>query len=140
MVDDSDDSMRILRSLDEGTGWEQSGDLLAANDPDDDENGGVAVVSGPHLHPIDGGAAEEVDDGLARPANSAEITATVRDMALHGEVEDLLVIVNTPDGEQLLFTTLNRNDHIIGMLSVATMNWHSSQIASLNFYDGEEEG
>lgn len=134
---DESNEMRILRQLDEGTEWESDGDLLAANDPDDDEDGGVAVVSRPHLHPLDGGAEAEVDDSMDRPANPAEITSTVRDMALNGQVEDLLVIVNTPDGEQLLFTTLNRNDHIIGMLSVATMNWHSSQIAAINF--GKEE-
>ena len=132
---DESNEMRILRELDEGTQWESNGDLLAANDPDED--GGVAMLPRPHLHPLDGGAEAEVDDSMDRPANAAEITRTVRDMALNGAVEDLLVIVNTPDGEQLLFTTLNRNDHIIGMLSVATMNWHSSQIAAINF--GEEE-
>lgn len=136
MVNDSGDSLRILRSLDEGTAWESNGDLLAANDPTDDEDGGVAVVSGPHLYPIDGGAEAEVSS-LDRPANGDEILGTVRDMFDNGRVEDLLVIVNTPEGEQLLFTTLDRNDHIIGMLSVATMNWHSSQIAAINF--GEED-
>lgn len=140
MVNDSDDSMRILRSLDEGTGWVESGDLLAANDPDpgDEEDDGMAGVSTiPHLHPIDGGAVAEVDDSMERPATATEIVGTVRDMVLHGEVEDLLVVINIPNGEQVLFTTLNRNDHIIGMLSVATMNWHSSQIGAINF--GEEE-
>lgn len=135
-----EDNLRILRELDEGTGWVESGDLLRVNDPTDDEDDGMAgVPTIPHLHPVDGGATATVDDSMDRPATATEISSTLRDMVLHGEVEDLLVIMNTPDGEQLLLTTLNRNDHIIGMLSVATMNWHSSQIASLNFYEGEEE-
>lgn len=134
------DKVRILRELDEGTEWESNGDLLAANDPtgDDDEDGGVATLSRPHLHPLDGGAEADVDS-MERPANASEITNTVRDMVLNGRVEDLLVVINTPEGEQILLTTLNRNDHIIGMLSVATMNWHSSQIASLNWYGEEGE-
>jgi hypothetical protein len=131
------DSVRILQELEEATGWVDSGDLLAANDPGEDD-GLAGVPSRPHLHPIDGGAVAEVDDSLERDANPSEILSTVRDMSLNGAVEDMIVIVNTPDGEQLLFTTLGRNDHIIGMLSVATLNWHSSQIAASNFY--EEEG
>ena len=73
------------------------------------------------------------------PPTVADIVSTVKDMGINGVIEDLLVVVNTKDGEQHLMTTLNRNDHIIGMLTVATLNWHSAQIASLNFYD-EEEG
>lgn len=132
------DALRALQGLDEGTEWESDGDMLSVNDPDDD--GGLAAVpSRPHLHPIDGGGVAEVDDSMERAANPTEISSTLRDMILNGDVEDLMVIVNTPNGEQILLTTLNRNDHIIGMLAVATMNWHSSQIAASNFYDEDEE-
>ena len=65
-----DESLRILRALDEGTGWSDDGDMLSANDPgpEDEDDGGLATVpSRPHLHPIDGGTSDELDsmDGTA---------------------------------------------------------------------------
>ena len=135
---DESDEMRLLRELDEGAEWELEGDLLAANDrpetgPEEDD-GMAGVPAVPHLYPIDGGA----EEGLDAPETTTNIINTLKDMVRNGAVEDLLVIVNTPDGEQLLMTTLERNDHIIGMLSVATMNWHSSQIAMQNYLEEEE--
>lgn len=134
---DESEEMRVLRELDEGTRWEQSGDVLSANDGNEDTDDGVAGVSTvlpfrPKTEPPKG-------VGLDSPETVENIVNTVADMDKNGVVEDVCVIVNTKDGSQHLMTTLDRNDHIIGMLSVATMNWHSSQIASLNFYEDEEE-
>lgn len=98
----------------------------------------AGVLAFPHLHPIDGGKEAEVDS-LDRGPTPEEILQTATDMVHNGVVEDLLIIINTPDGDQHLMSTLGRNDHIIGMITVALLNWHSSQIASLNYYD-EEEG
>jgi hypothetical protein len=134
---DESEEMRVLRELDEGTRWEQSGDMLSANDGEANSDDGLAGMSTvipfrPKTEPPKG-------VGLDSPETVENILNTVRDMEKNGVVEDVLVVVNTKDGTQLLMTTLERNDHIIGMLSVATMNWHSSQIASLNFYEEEED-
>jgi hypothetical protein len=131
-----EDSLRVLSELDKGTEWVESGDLLAANDPNEDD-GLAGVYAFPHLHPIDGGAEAEVDT-MDDGESASNIAKTVVDMVQNGVVEDLVVIVNTPEGEQVLMTTINRNDHIIGCLTVATMNWHSSQIAASNFYEEDE--
>lgn len=133
---DESEEMRVLRELDEGTGWELSGDMLSANDREEDTDDGMAGVSTvvplhPHTQPPEG-------IGLDSPETVENIVNTVADMDKNGVLEDVLVVINTKDGGQHLMTTLNRNDHIIGMLSVATMNWHSSQIASLNFYEEED--
>lgn len=134
-----EDSLRVLSELDATTGWSESGDLLSINDPDESDDDGMAgVPSRPNLYPIDGGAVAEVDTMESTP-RAGDIANTLVDMISNGAVEDLMVIINTPDGEQHLMTTLERNDHIIGMITVAQLNWHSSQIAASNFYE-EDEG
>lgn len=131
--------MCTLSRLDKGTEWELDGDMLSDNDgatsPPEDDDGMAGVLAFPHLHPIDGGK----EDSLDGPTTADNIVETIKGMLENNAVEDLLVIINTPEGDQHLMCTLDRNDHIIGMLTVATLNWHSSQIASLNYYD-EEEG
>ena len=126
--------MCALSKLDEGTDWEQSGDLLAANDRGttggEEDNGMAAVSTLPDIQP------EGV--GLDSPETIPNILDAVRGLDGRGEIEELIVIANTPDGLQNLFTTLERNDHIIGMLEVAKMNWHSSQIAMQNYLEEDE--
>lgn len=128
-----------LCSLDKATAWEQPRDVpLPSDDEDGGDSGMAGVPASPHLRPLAGGAEVEVEDTLDSPVTVPDILRTVRDMNLNGEVEDFLVVVNTPDGEQMLMTTLDRNDHIIGMLSVATMNWWGAQIGSQNLMDEED--
>lgn len=130
-----DESVRILRELDEGTDWELSGDLLAANDPDDEEDGGsgVAVLPGHHSGP-DGDS-----EGLAAAETVENILSCTHDMDEHGLVKDIVVLVNTKNDEQMLFTTLERNDLIIARLEVAKMNWFNQQIALQSEVEGGDE-
>lgn len=126
-----------LCALDKATSWEQHGDVRLPHDDEGGNSGMAGVPATPHLHPIDGGAEAELDT-MESPASVEDILVTVRDMNANGDVEELLVVVNTPAGEQLLMTTLDRNDHIIGMLSVATMNWWGAQIGAQNLMDEED--
>ena len=123
------ESMRILRELDEGTDWSVDGDMLAANDPK--QEGGdssVATVS-----------SDMEPGGLDGPETVENILSCVSDMKEHGIIEDVVVVVNTVKQDQLLSTTIERNDLIIGCLEVAKMNWHNSQIALQNEVEGGDE-
>lgn len=130
-----DESMRLLRELDESTDWEQSGDVLAANDPDDEEDrdSGVAVLS---KHPRDPDGDSE---GLAAAETVDNILSCVNDMYENGIVKDILVLVTTKDDEQMLHTTLERNDLIMARLIVGLLNWHTTQIALQNEPEGGDE-
>jgi hypothetical protein len=130
-----DESMRILRELDEGTDWELSGDLLAANDPDDEEDGGSGVAVLPEHHSGPDGDSE----GLAAAETVENILSCTHDMDEHGLVKDIVVLVNTKNDEQMLFTTLERNDLIMARLIVGLLNWHTSQIAMSNIEEGGDE-
>jgi hypothetical protein len=134
-MDDERDVLRELQQLEESTDWGVDGDLLADNDEDDegDDDGMAGVPSKLHLLPTLGAA-----EGLASPENIEDICSTMVDMTKNGQVKEVLVVMNLVDDEQVLFTTLERNDHIIGMMEVAKLNWHSSQIASQNLI-GENE-
>jgi hypothetical protein len=129
-----DESMRLLRELDESTDWVESGDVLAANDPDEEDGGsGVAVLPEHHRGP-DGDS-----EGLAAVETVENILSCTSDMYQHGLIQDVVVLVNTKNDEQLLFTTLERNDLIIARLAVAQMNWHNQQIALSNIEEGGDE-
>lgn len=127
-----EDSMRLLRQLDETTDWEQSGDVLSANDPPDEEDGhsGVAVL------PRTGDGSDGGSGGLASGEEVESILSCVGDMVKNGDIEHILVVVNTMDFDQLLFTTIDRNDLIIGCLETAKMNWFNTQVELQNM--GEE--
>ena len=96
-----------------------------------------------HLTYTGGFEARVHDDGTAVTDGGQQALSEGRARIAIPFVQELLVaevtvIVNTPEGDQILLTTLDRNDHIIGMLSVATLNWHSSKIASQNYIEEEE--
>lgn len=129
---DEQESMRELRELDKGTEWSVDGNMLSANDEDDeeqvDDDGMAGVPAGSGIY--------SDEDTEEEPYETVEnICDATCGLAAANKVEDIITIVNLRDGTQLLFTTLQRNDHIIGMLTVATMNWHSSQIAAQNFLE-----
>jgi len=109
MVSDGE-SMRILRELDERTGWELPREVL---DVEWCPDSSVAAVSNGVL------AEEEIED---TPKSLLEIAV---DWEKSGLVEDITIIINDVNEEQHLLTSLNRNDLIIGQLEIAKMNWHS---------------
>lgn len=121
-------TLRFLRELDEGTDWEPVGEMSDVRT----EDNSVAGLS-------EGGSVLSIDDfrgDLDGPETADGILSCVGDMVKEGDVEDILVIVNTKDDDQLLFTTMERNDIIIGCLEVAKLNWHQTQIYLQN---SEEE-
>ena len=124
-----DESMRVLRELDEATEWSVDGDLLAANDPEPEGgDSSVATVS-----------SDMEPGGLDSPETVANIVSCMSDMEEHGIIQDVVVLVNTTKDEQMLFTTLERNDLIIARLVVGMLNWHTSQIAMQNEVEGGDE-
>ena len=127
--------MCILRFLEENTEWSESGDMLAANDPQDDDGGsGVAVL------PLNDGGPEGSGDGLAAAEEITSILDCVEGMHDKGQIEDILLIVNLKNDEQLLLTTIDRNDLIIGALEVAKSNWFNTQIALSDYSkEGDED-
>lgn len=130
---DDEGQMRVLRELDEGTDWEYDGDMLSVNDPEDEDDGmgGVRVLDPNNDGGGDLGAAgEEVLD----------ILSCVNDMVSNGDVVDVLMVVNLVDDEQVCFTTIDRNDLILGTFETAKLNWHATQVALQNYeeeYDDE---
>lgn len=130
---DDKEQMRVLRGLEEGTDWEYDGDMLAVNDPEDEDDGmgGVRVLDpGPDGSGSLGAEGESVLD----------ILSCVNDMVANGDVADVLFVVNLVDDEQVCFTTLDRNDLILGTFETAKLNWHATQVALQNYeeeYDDE---
>ena len=124
-MDDGDDTLRLLRELDESTDWELSGDMLAVNDPEEGDSS-VAVLPR-------SGAGSGLDSG----EEMNDILGCVLDMVENKDAVDILVIVNMVDDDQVVFTTLQRNDLIIGTLETAKMNWFATQVDLQNM---EEEG
>lgn len=118
--DDCTCSMCVLRELDETTEWELPGDLPA------DWSGDDSVVDMPTTLDFPGGP-EEVDN----------IIDCVSGMNANGDIESLVVIVNCTDKDQLLLTNLEDNQLIMGTLSIASHNWHSSQLALQEWEDSE---
>lgn len=55
-----------------------------------------------------------------------------------GQIQDLIVIVNDTEENMIIFTDLDRNDIIMGRLSVAPLNWWETQ-RQLQMEDGGEE-
>jgi hypothetical protein len=114
----------ILKWLDEDTDWDEDGGVLAGNDPppdDEDSDGAVALM--------------DEEDSMDEDETLPNIMSCVSDMYTNGRVEDILVVINTVDDDQLLFTTIDRNDLILGCLETAKMNWHATQAA----LQGEQE-
>lgn len=124
-MNDSDDTLRQLRELDESTDWELSGDMLAVNDP---EGGDSSVALLPRS-----GAGSGLDSG----EEMNDILGCVLDMVENKDVVDILVIVNMVDDDQVVFTTLERNDLIIGTLETAKMNWFATQVDLQNMEEEE---
>lgn len=132
-MSDESQSLRLLQELDESTDWEQPGDVLAINDPEEG-NAGVGVM--PPTHPSSDDSGEELDAG----EDMKSILGCVDDMVRNGAVEDILVIANLTLGdEQIVFTTVQRNDLIIGMLEIAKMNWFSTQLDLQSMEDEDRE-
>lgn len=135
MMRDEQETMRILRELEEGTAWEQPGDVLAVNDK---EEGVSSVALLPTPDKEQGGPGEGLDAG----EDASSILGCVGDMIKNNDVEDILVVVNLVGDDQVCFTTVNRNDLVIGMLETAKMNWYSTQVELQNWEDeegGEDE-
>lgn len=116
MVDDDG-----LQELDEMTDWDIEEEL-----PPDDEDSLVVA---------------EEDGDLDGPESVPNILSCVSDMEKNGIIESVVFIINTNENDQLLFTTLERNDLIVGTLQTAILNWYSTQ-RDLQMYEdegGEEE-
>lgn len=138
MDEPNGDALRSLSELDASTEWELDGNLLAANDEDDDDGGMANVPARPHIHPHTDEGAVGVLDSMDGDETIENILDAIDGMNQNGVIDELICIVNTKDGEQLLLTTLERNDHIIGMLSVAKLNWWGSQVNAQNWEVDEE--
>ena len=123
-------SLCALHALDEATDWEQPGSMLAVNDPEDGDSS-VAVLPTNHRGPDGGG------EGLDTGEEVDSILSCVQDMYKQNVIDELVVIVNMKDEDQLMFTTFNRNDLIIGCLETAKLNWRDTQIMLQN---SREEG
>lgn len=113
--------------LEKHTDWDEDGDTLAPNDPSpsEEEEGGVAVLP------------DEDESGLDDAETVANILSCVGDMNENEQIESIIVIVNTIGDDQLLLTTLERNDLIVGTLETAKLNWFSTQ-RDCEYMDGEE--
>ena len=134
--DDCNCPLCLLCLLDSETSWGESGDLLAANDPEDEDDGGAGVAVLPHVPEGEGGSG----DGLDSPEEIENILDCLTGMNEKKEIQDILVIINLKkNDEQMLLTTIERNDMIMGCLSVAAHNWHSSQIDSVNWEEADDE-
>lgn len=132
-MSDESPTLRLLQELDESTDWEQPGDVLAINDKEEG-NSSVALLPTPDKGP--GGPGE----GLDSKEDMKSILGCVDDMVRNGAVEDILVIANLTLGdEQIVFTTVQRNDLIIGMLEIAKMNWFSTQLDLQSMEDEDRE-
>lgn len=125
-MNDGDDTLRQLRELEESTDWELSGDMLAVNDPEGGDSS-VAVLPPPGE-----------DSGLDSGEEMNDILSCVLDMVENKDVEDILVVVNLMGDDQLVLTTLQRNDLILGTLETAKLNWHATQVELQNYEDEEE--
>lgn len=121
-MNDGNETMRLLRELEETTDWELSGDMLAVNDKEEGGDSSVAV-----LPPPGEGSGEEMND----------ILGCVLDMVENKDVEDILIVVNMVGDDQVVFTTQQRNDLVIGMLETAKMNWFATQVELQNWEDDE---
>lgn len=119
----------VLQRLDEGTPWELSGDMLSVNDEDD----GMATVPS-NLEP----APEGDDEGIAAAPDISSILSCASDMAERGDVEEIIVILNMVGDDQIVFTSLERNDLIVGTLETAKMNWFNTQLELQ--YSEDDEG
>lgn len=126
-MNDGEDTLRLLRELDEGTDWELSGDMLAVNDPEGGDSS-VALLPPP-------GEGSGLDSG----EEMNDILSCVLDMVENKDVADILVIVNMVDDDQVVFTTLDRNDLIIGTLETAKLNWFATQVELQNMIDDDSE-
>lgn len=105
---DDGESLRILQQLDEGTEWELPREMCA------DGNGDPSMA--------------DVSGDLEPPETVSNILDCVDGMNERGEIEDIIVVLNMKGDDQLLFTTMERNDLIIGAMEIAKMNWHTTQI------------
>jgi hypothetical protein len=114
--------------LDHNTDWDEDSGELVKNDPPpqpDRDDGAVAVLD------------EEDDGGLDDAETVANIVSCISDIDASGGIESIVVIVNTIGDDQLLFTTLERNDLILGTLETAKLNWYNTQC---DLQSMEEEG
>lgn len=127
-MNDGEDTLRLLRELEESTDWELSGDMLAVNDKEDCGDSSVAVLPPPGE-----------DSGLDSGEEMNDILGCVLDMVENKDVEDILVIVNMVDDDQVVFTSLDRNDLIIGTLETAKLNWFATQVDLQNMEEDKEE-
>jgi hypothetical protein len=116
--------------LDHNTDWDEDSGELVKNDPPpnpEDGDGAVAVL-------------DEDESELDEEETVANIVSCVSDIEASGQIESIVVIVNTTDDDQLLFTTIERNDLILGCLETAKMNWYRTQcdLQSMEEDGGEE--
>jgi len=129
-MSDGPSTMSLLRELDEATPWELSGDMLAVNDKEDGEDEGDAGVA--VLRP------EEPGGGLATGEEVEDMLSCAGDMAKNGDVEDILIVVNMTNDDQVCFTTIERNDLVLGCLETAKLNWYNTQLTLQGMKEGED--
>lgn len=134
--DDCNCPLCILCELDSTTDWEQYGDVLAANDPEeeDDRDASVAVL------PIVSTGEDDGGEGLDYPPKVEDIIDCIDGMRANGLIADLIAIVNLKDDTQTLLTTFARNDLVMGCLSIASLNWHQTQIDAERYLPEDLEG
>jgi len=109
MVSD-EESMRILRGLDEGTRWELPWEVYTTEwNPDDS----VATVPS---------TVESEEEDLDSPKNLLQIAV---DWEKSGIIEDITIIINDINDDQHLFTSFTRNDLLFGQMEIAKLNWHA---------------
>jgi hypothetical protein len=119
MGDDKPDSLSVLSELDTSTTWELPRELL------EDEDGDDSMV--------------DLSDGeLDGEEEVCNILDCIDGMNEEGQIEDVLCVINTTDDEQIVFTTLEDNQLVMGTFVIAMMNWWNTQ-RTLQHEEGGDE-
>lgn len=100
-------TMCVLQELDKGTAWELPREVQDAERKDDS-------------------MADVLDDEFPTEELDNIINLLV-DWAEEGRLKELIVIIGDTDDDQYMFSNIDRNDIIIGQLSIAQMNWMDMQ-------------